>query len=258
MSNLWIKQFGDYVLSPAAANHSVGMGEAYGAPIDLPGGRMFDPLGTGDAPVKVPYELTASGVLVAANGDALSTAWDEFRAMHGKRAKLYRGDDRWVWARLVSLESQRQVGHIRHLPWRATWQVYDPVWHGTARVITATLDASPKSVSCSNGGNRIVRDVVVTVTAAGSAITQVRVRVANVSDVRWNGNLAVGQTLTINCRNMTVRIGSVDSYTGWEYLSGHRISEWLRLAPGANTVQIYRTGGSAASAVQIVYDDGWA
>lgn len=237
-----------------------GSGSVASSLVALPGGAAFDWRGGDPARIEA-QEVTVEGVWVADTPAALQAKLHSLRALLGKRARLWRADDteqQWRIARCLEVRSQKEPGSQGHAEIGLRFQLFPGPWNGAARTVNSALDASPKTLTCNNAGNVRVDNAVVTVTAAGSAITQVRVRVANVSDIRWNGNLAVGQTLMLDCGARTARIGSTDAYAGWEYLSGHVVPEWLRLQPGNNSVLIYRTGGSSASTAQITFNDGWA
>ncbi|NLD42663.1 MAG: hypothetical protein GX657_04120 [Chloroflexi bacterium] len=237
-----------------------GAGPVASSLVRLPGGGAYDWRGS-DRARREAETMRLKGVWVAESIAAMETKLAVLRALVGTRDRLWRSNgtaQHWRVARLLELKSDLAAGMAVDALLEFTFETLPGPWNGTARTVNATLDASPKTVACTNSGNLRVTDPVVTVTAAGSPITVVRVRVTGVTDLQWTGALAVGQSLVIDCGARTVRAGGADAYSGITYLSGHTVPEWLRLQPGANSVLIYRTGGSAASTAKVEYSDGWA
>lgn len=237
-----------------------GAGPVASSLVRLPGGGAYDWRGS-DRARRETETMRLKGVWVAASIAAMETKLAALRALVGTRDRLWRSNgttQHWRVARLLEMRSDLGAGLAVDALLEFTFEALPGPWNGTARTVNATLDASPKTAACTNSGNLRVADPVVTVTAAGSPITVVRVRVAGVTDVQWTGSLAVGQSLVIDCGARTVRAGGADAYAGLSHLSGQTVSDWLRLEPGSNSVLVYRTGGSAASTVQITYSDGWA
>jgi hypothetical protein len=262
----WITQFDTTAIAGASANHDIGIPEANAEVMAALGGA-FDTRGSEQVAAKLPYSIQVQGKLVQTSVAALLAAYQTLRALHGKRAKLYRTADggtangEWVWARLMRVETSRKVENRLALPFTLTFMVESPIWHGTARSTTITLSSSPATGTVTNSGNATVRDAIITVTAAGSAITVVDIEnttTGNVSKIRYTGAIPAGQSLVIDCGARSVKVNGADAYAGFSLQAAHAIPEWLRLAAGANSIRVTRTGGGTASTCTIAFDDGWA
>ena len=230
-----------------------------GSMIRLPGGRAYDWRGGEQAPI-APEEVTIEGTWVAASVAAMETKHAALLGLAGQRSKLWRSNgtnQHWRTARVLSIDAPVEAGFATWMSYTMRLELAAMPWQGTAQSPNAALDTSPKVVACANSGNARVTNPVVTVTAAGSTITVVRVRVVGVSDIQWSGSLAAGQSLVIDCGKRTVRRAGADAYAGFSLLAGHVVSDWLRIEPGVTAVQIYRTGGSAASTATVAYNEGW-
>lgn len=237
-----------------------GVGPVGSSLVALPGGGAYDWRGADQAPM-APEVLRARGVWVANSVTDMETKLAALKALCGRRDRLWRSNgttQHWRMARLLEVKSDLEAGLAADALMELLFEAMPGPWSGVARTVNTSLDSSPKTVPCTNGGNRRITNAVVTITAAGTAITTARVRVSGVSDFQWQGSLAVGQSLVIDCGARTIRNNGVNAYSGLSYLSGHVVSDWLRLEPGANSVEVYRTGGSVASTVQITFSDGWA
>lgn len=244
----------------ASGRHDLALGERAGQIVDLPGG-VYDARGS-ELGIRRASRLTASVLIVAASSAAVRTVLDQWLAKVGKRGTLIRADDagnqQTITARLVSVQASRQAEHIRVLPMTLTFETTSPIWSGTAHADTTALDASPKTISVTNGGNARVTNPVLTITAAGSAITALTVGVAGVSEWTWSGTLAVGKALVIDCGALAVRNDGADAYGGWARTPNHKVDDWLRIEPGGNSIVVTRTGGGTASTCRVQFADGWS
>jgi len=253
-----ITQFGTTAVPSSAPAQEIGAGEAVDGAVSVAGGRVHDAYGTARAPIQLPFDVEVSASLRTPTGLA---TW---AALVGTRGRLYRTVDggalnaQSTAARLRSVRSTRTVEGLSLLPISMLFQVLEHPWAGADATVNDVLDASPKALACANGGNAPVRNAVITVTAAGSAITVLQVGVAGISLWAWTGTLAVGQALVIDCGAKTVRNNGVDAYSGFALDALHTIADWLRLEAGANTVQVWRTGGDNTTAIRIAYAAGWA
>lgn len=259
----WIKQFGSTSLPSAIPVQDVGMPRTHGESVSLPGGRAYDSLGTEAVRPALPYTLQVQGKAIGATAAALKTTWYELRALHGTRAKLYRtpegGDENseWVWARLIETDARRDV-HWQSLNYTMTFEVWSEVWYGASASASAILAASSETITAANSGNVRVTDPVITITANASPITVLTIGVSDVSEFQWEGTLAAGSSLIIDCGAQSVTIGASSLYSGFELTANHTVDDWLRLEPGNNSVIVTRTGGSGSSTAIITYADGWA
>lgn len=229
--------------------------------VQVPGGA-YDPQGTERLPWGA-VSLDLSGYLYGTSASDLQTKLDALRALLGTRSKLWATPDggtttRWRVARCLEMTSPRAPRQGFTAQVRMVFECLPGPWSGTARSVAAALDVSPKTVTVANSGNARVDNAVITITAAGSAITVVTVGVAGVSEIQWAGTLAVGDSLVIDCGARSVKNDGVAAYSGLTLTANHLVSEWLRLSPGNNSVVITRTGGDETSAATIAFADGWA
>ena len=229
----------------------------------LPGGGSFDWRGA-DAAGPEPDLIELFGGWVAGDVATMRAKLAALKSLVGRRSRLWRTDGvahQWRLARCLRLDSDLEAGLPAHSEIRLSFELDAGPWNGTGRSATITLDTSPKSQAVTNGGNVIQRDVVLTVTAVGSPITALWIHnfaVGHESAIHYWGAIAAGQALVLDCGAGTVRNHGVDDYARLMLLAGHTMREWLRLAPGSNTIRVTRTGGGAASTCILAYHDAWA
>lgn len=256
----WFEKFAGVSL-PDNPRVDAGTGDTRMAILQLPGGGIYDPDGDGLAP-RALARVSMSGVVHASCPADLRERCNELRALRGVRGALYRrhldGRREWITARCMEVAAIWTTTSRRHAEVELSWVLEGTHWEGDAHDITTTLNTSPKTVTLANGGNLAIADAIITVTAQGSAITQVSIAISGVSEVQWAGTLAVGKSLLIHCGAQSVHNDGTDAYSGLTLTSNHKISDWLRLEPGDNSVVLTRTGGDGTSSVRFQYSDGWA
>jgi hypothetical protein len=237
-----------------------GAGPVESSLIRLPGGGAYDWRGSEQAQIG-PTTVLTKGVWVESTVALMETKLAALKALVGTRNRLWRTNgvrQDWRWARLLEVRSDLEAGFAADALIEMRFEALPGVWMGSGRLVNAILDASPKTAVCTNSGNARVTHGIVTITAAGSVITQVKVAVSGVSEIQWTGTLAVGASLVIDCGARTIRNAGADAYAGFALTANHLVTDWLRLEAGANSVVISRTGGSTASAAAVNYNDGWA
>lgn len=254
-----ITAFGGVTITPTGLD--VGRGEIRG-PYTATISGVYDSLGTNRAKQDLPRPLSVRAQVEATSAAALKTAWDAVLALHGTSGTLTRTSDsavaHTISARCRRIQADRTPHDRFRIPYIIEFDLLADVWDGASGTVDGVLDDVPESITVANDGNVRVDDAVITITAAGSAITELTVAVAGVSSFTWTGTLAVGKDLVIDCGARTVQNDGADAYSGFELDAGHVVAEWLRLSPGNNTVVITRTGGDATSAYEIAFTDGWA
>jgi len=141
------------------------------------------------------------------------------------------------------------------------FELHPGPWNGTAGSTAVTLAASPQVATIGNDGNATVRAITVNIHPTTSAITAVtleKLTTGHVSKIKYTGTIAATQSLSIVCEGKSVKNNGVDDYDNLSLESAHTVSEWLRLAPGDNTIRITTTGGGVKSTVGLVFYDGYA
>lgn len=276
-----LERFGSLSLSMIEAEDDLRTGSARLASVGTIAGE-YDSYGSGDAQMDG-VVLTREFELHGATTDALDDARDALRALVLTRARLYArmGDDavRWVNARLLDVQERRTRRNFNfqrvvcrfHLP-SPTWQGADhSTWVLDAGELlddglylneagyTVTLSSSPTNVVVTNGGNRVVTNPVITITAGGANITAVTITKTGETKIAWTGTLVATKLLVIDCGAFTIRNDGANAYSGKAaFDSNHTIAEWLRIDPGSNTITVAFTGGSTNSTATIEFRDGWA
>lgn len=270
----YIHKFGDVyatakVLPLGAGVQDVGVDPVRPRNIVLPGGGTFNTQGTGVGSQALPsgHVLVVRGAYKANTAAALQTLVDDMREYIGKYDKLwmYCGDttQRWRYARLLdaSMESDPNQFHGFWQPMELIFELDDMLWYGdTINSDTITLDASPKEGTINNAGKQVVRDITITVTAQGSAITQCDIANAAtgyVTDMRFLGSLAATKALVIDCGEMTVKNDGTDAWDDWDRQATHTRNEWLCLVSGNNIITVTRTGGDNTSTCHLGFYDGF-
>lgn len=187
-----------------------------------------------------------------------------FRALRGVKSKLWRtttSTSQWRRARCLSVESDLGIGSAQTATIRLQFELDAEPWHGTSGYASVALAASPQLATIANDGNAIVRDITVTVHPATTAITAIHfenLTTGHISKIKYGGAIATTQTLVIDCGAKSAKKQGVNDYNNFSLEATHTISEWLRLAPGNNSIRITRTGGAATSTVGLMFYDGYA
>lgn len=124
--------------------------------------------------------------------------------------------------------------------------IFETAGAGWQAMTSGTLNLLTDVVATARG-NLPVRDAVLTITAS-STITSVRLQCTERGvDWTWTGNLSAGQTLTVDDGAKTVKIGSIDAYSGFILNSGHINAHWLELLPGLQHYRLTLTGTASAA-----------
>jgi hypothetical protein len=245
-------------------------------------GGAHDAGGSAQAAVQYPYQLDYS---CTASGDTqalLQAAVDALRAMRGQRAQLWRtsatGLSHWCWARANRIPQDVKEAMFLHQPLRLTFTVLGP-WHGAAHT-NWYLDSGeyldtglvlgeddrislPNNVTgaifpLTNAGNAPITGVALTLTAGSAPITQFAYYITAQSvSMYYDGVIAAGGVLVIDSGSLTVRKQGSDDYAHLHAASGHKITDWIRLAPGVNTLVASISGGGTNATLAAAYYEGW-
>jgi hypothetical protein len=235
----------------------------------LPGGRSFD-WGRVDPPPRTPaQDVILRGEWIAADAAAMETKAAALHSLIGRRSRLWRSTgtlQQWKNARCVAVSGELTPRERMHY---ATFELrFDldagPWNRETVSTPNYVLTTNPIDISAPNAGNAGVYAVTLTVTAAGSPITQIVVEhwipvaVRGYTSWTWTGSIPVGQSLVVNAGARSVKLNGVDAYGGMSFHSTlQKIDDWLWLIPGTNTLTLARTGGSAASTASLSYFPGY-
>lgn len=185
--------------------------------------------------------------------------------------------ERWCWARVNSLNGPQNVKSLPHKRMKvsANWQVTDSFWYGPGN--GAVWGSGWKWGDGTKwGGTPLAASgtlTTTTITPSGNAFTYLQItirpgagqtcadpivrRIVNgevVDEVKFIGTLAATETLFINTSKREVRLNDVKVY---DARFSAKDAAWMRLLPGANTIQIRFAGSGDAADVNLRYLDRW-
>jgi hypothetical protein len=281
-----LERFGSLTLPTYNPVIGVGTGKAVLQLLPLPGGSVFDVLGDEQADVGL-ERIKARYRLVASSGTDLQSDFNDIKALIGKRDKLYRrqADDEveWIYARLEDVIAKRSFKDFTNtldidLIFAKISENWNGESHGAVWYLDAgeyfdtglyfdvtgeiTLDVSPKSITVNNGGNADVKNCILTITAGSAAITALEIERRDSGDTTtfehldYNGTIAIGDSLVIDCGAFTIENDGVDDYDNLDLGSSHQTDDWFNLIPGNNTIRVTKTGGSTDSTILFTFSDG--
>ncbi len=220
----------------------------------------YDSYGSDMAPASTPFSLNVRGIVSLETDADQRAAIDGLRATSRRRGRLFRQADdddseQWCYARLQQIAHRRITGVNGYQVLELSWLV-ESEWYGESIVSSVSLGSSPYAFAVENGGNRMVSDAILTVTAGDVAMTAVTITTTNGTHLVWAGTLAAGDQLIFNCGSKSITNDGANAYSGLTYGAGHTIDDWLRVEGGMNITITY-TGGGAGATVAIAFYEGW-
>lgn len=250
--------------------HDISSGEAPSPLLELPGGGIFDPWGTAQAPHK-PSRLTANVVISEDSAAAVKTTYDLWLAKVGKRGTLIRkGEDAGAThqsctARLLSARAQRRYEHDLWLPVTLEFETLTWPWTGAAIDQTITLDVAhrgPNTNTIANAGNARITDVTFTISVplGGTAITVASVTIGNPVVIHWHfaATIAANTSLVVDTGAKTVLNNGSNAYASFSFMPDHTCADWARFEAGNNTLIVDLSGGGNTSTIRVQSNDGWS
>lgn len=195
-------------------------------------------------------------LLVGTGAAMLRQQVEELTAKTGVRGTLYRqrldtGELQIRLARLLQVKHNSKVDErAERADLTCTFELLRPAWRSPTAIVTSGVTSVPIPVSI--GGNVPVRDAVLALTATAT-ITSVAITGPGIS-LAWTGTLSAGSALRIDAGLRTVRIGTTDAYSGFNYGSGHTDDGWLGMDPGINVLTVT---ANAAGTVAVTTYDQW-
>lgn len=274
-------QFGSLVLPAYNGENDVSTGQVAPVFLDLPGGGVFDVLGTEPAKRRI-TPLNKRCTLDATDTTDMRTQYNALRAKIGHRDRLWRRWDEgyynWCWARLVNIDARRTTRNYLHQEVDLQFVMISPHWYGQHHGGAWTLDSgilfdtgypldttdwlpltadATTNLTITNNGNRRITNAVVTVAAGSDAIDDVTVGVNAISAFTYSGTIDAGEGLVIDCGAMSVINDGNEAYVYFALTADHKIDDWLRLEPGANIIEVTITGGGTGSQALVEFFDGW-
>ena len=277
-----IYQFGTTTLPGSAARWNVST-PAQKALVKTLGG-VYDPERGDRSGLDFPYTLTVSATAYQATQQLLGASLDDYRAMLGKRERLWFKPhdttqvDRWCWARLVDVNETGSVynritqpvdlvfqalsgwnGHAYGGAWNLDSGYYfdNGLYLDSTGSQTIWTDSPGSSVTLTNAGNRTVTNLGIHMTCA-MGITNITFSVYNVAQFSYTGTISPADVFIIDCGARSVTLNGVGAYAGFTLGPNHYTADWLPLTPGDTSLTISSTGGeNAQEYFTFVYSDGW-
>ncbi len=280
-----LDSFGSIPLPIGSPRHTAGTTTSQQRMIKTIGGGVFDADGASmKQRPELPFQLTYDCKVVGTTAAELRSTLDTLRSMRGVEARLWRkalDDDarQWATARLMSVNYDTEARHshglfqpvsivfvIRTL-WRgenhgAPWYLDSGVYLDDGMYLGMydryALNSTPKTLTITNGGNVFTDDVVLTLEAGATQVTGLTVAVGACHLV-YSGIVAATKSLVIDCsplRRSVLNDGNAD-YASLALGPNHASEAWLRLAVGANSMVVSRSGGGADTYLTVAFSDGW-
>lgn len=251
-------------LPTARPRPNVGTGAVRSDAILLPSGTIFDPTGSAQKRRGL-YTIAYPCMIKETSAANAHTAYQALRALIGVYGKLYRklydASTQWLYCRLLDVGATREPDHLFTQPLTLLFETRQEVWHGALNQDSYAFDASPLSKEINNAGDATQRDMTITISAEGSAITLLGIdndESGHVSDFHFTGSIAAGESLIIDTGAWTVLNEGVDAWDDIAFQGTHAIEGFLWFMKGNNTITFHRTGGDNTSGIQIDHYDSFA
>lgn len=233
--------------------------------VQLPGGRVFDPLGSTTA--YRPSALFVARVMIVSNTPStIKTVLDSWQALIGTVGTLTRTPDsggtaHTLTARLMSATVlNRTLEGPRIARMVLTFQAVSFPWQSggaTFPLTKITASATNFFFTVTNAGNVNQRNIQISVTpAAGTTMTNFQILDAISPVLSWTGSVVATKILLINTSSRQVFNDGAAAYSG---LTAPTTSEdWFALAAGAQTVTYQATySGGTGVDVSLGFSDAW-
>lgn len=188
-------------------------------------------------------------------------------------------DERYCTARINSIQMSERADNRHDLSQRVSvvWQVPDPrwytqgteawswgdgtLWSGAPWGGSATAQAcsgTSTDITITTQGNAITYPRLIISCAAGQSAqnptVQRLVGSGTVADeISYTGSLSAGDSLTINCRKSSVKLGAANAYDDFSF----NYPDWLRLFPGENTLRVTLANSSDACSIRVLYYEAY-
>lgn len=264
----WLTAFGG-VNVPTNLGNQGSMDVATGTPdaplIQLPGGRVFDPLGSGAA--FVPSAQYIAHVMVVSDVKAtIKGVVDAWQALRGTVGTLTRTPDdgstaQTITARLIKADvvNRRPEGpkivrmdlvfQAIKLPWASGGATYN--------LTKATASVTNFTTTVTNAGNVTQRILQLSATpAAATTMTHFQISSPIAPLLQWSGSVAATKILLIDTAKRQVFNDGAVAYSGLTVPTNSE--DWFAIAAGGNllTYQATYAGGTGVN-VSVGFADAW-
>jgi hypothetical protein len=230
-------------LTITARDADIAAGVADAPLVQLPGGRAFDPLGSGLA-YRPSALFTAHALLVSDVAATRQSLMDAWQAKVGKVGTLTRTGDggtaETVTARLLSASGHRTVNNIRTLLVPLVFQAVNLPWRGSlSGAFSTNLSISTHlySYGQSQNGNVNQPSSIHTFTVGTGTMTSLTMTNTTTGhSFVFTGTVTTGHVLVIDTGKRSVLNNGVGAYA---FLTPSSTKEdWLILQPGVNAIDL--------------------
>ena len=253
-------RFGNIIL-PAYNRESVTSPVAPSQRIITTIAGAFDSDGAERAAQRFPHLLSIDAIVYESDAALQRSEIDVLRAAVGTRAYLYRvaDNDSFIHRALCRLNNmtinrsytQRQalqpvtLQFLQLTMWEGAnhtaWILDDGEFLDTGLTLDVvnyswSIGTSPTTQTVNNAGNLPVRNVVFTITAGATALTNPKLSGAGM-DLWYTGTIAAGKSFVVDCGSLSVLNDGVDAYANLALGTGHTIEHWCNLPPGNTTIE---------------------
>ena len=268
--------------NPGDQDFRTNFGELVARTSRMPGvSGGFDEYGSGRAPsavgnIQFSFWLvsdTLSGMQALRDAVYPMADWGAGRLIQ----TMQDGTERWAWARVnnITMSEKRHMHSDLFQQVQMSFQASNPYWYrpGNEAVWDGAATAAWDNASAiwdGGAGTSITDSGTISVTNAGSATTLARViihknsagtcwnpivrRVVNgavVDEVRWSYGVGAGSYVDINPRAQRVQWVLYTTNVVYDgYALGYfeaKHPDWMRLAPGVNSIQVLMDGSATVS-----------
>lgn len=191
--------------------------------------------------------LSIKGKIWGTTSATARTTWDSFlQYMNGGEKDLYIFDDRFVRGFLVN-ESHKYIAALRVVEFNLQFLIQNPFNLYLQKLrTTQAVSSSPTSFTVTTNSNVYLKPEISFV-AGASDITAIQLQnLTTGENMVFSGTVAAGDTLVIDCEDLTVLNDSVDSI-------GSFTGDFIKLNPGANALKF--TGSNCT--VKVDFRDRW-
>jgi hypothetical protein len=250
-------QFGSTLLPDYNEEFDIGRAVTKKAALDIPTGGALDLFG-GARIQPGARALTKTCTMHSTTETGLMNAYETLMALVGTRAKLYReriadGSWFWTWARFDKLAATRKYsgGSSRFFQdVSLTFTIFTPAWYSMSEeqywisaeageendLTTCGVEGDYGMLTLVLGGNLSQPNVVFEILATSLFIHVEVVNTTNGYIWSYDGTVHIGETLVVDCGEMSVLNNGVDDYAHFAPPSDRE--RWFELQVGNNRVSI--------------------
>lgn len=252
-----LTQFG-VALPPGQARIEAGTGAITGDNVPLPGGGVYDAIGTAQAG-RATTRLRLLCELMGEDAADLKSQFNALRQQIGLRRALHRRWDcdeeatEWTWARLEEIRAETQPRLPLWLPVELRFLLLAPYWRGAEQ--SEEFIGSSGDITLANSGNITVTHLKITVTGITTMSSGIILTNSTLGGAGWAWEevVDVGDVLVVDTDSKSVTLNGVAAYDAFHLLGDN--AAWLPLAPSGNVIEIDTGAGSAS--VLLEWHDGW-